>query len=137
MSVSQTSWRHAFRFRTHPILHFHQTLLAVCPQSVQYHASTRYNLRSCVDQRSVTVLSLDHRNHLWRSFTFILQASDLVGSQNTIRSIRRSISQLLLHKLVFGNRVILELLPLLCILSGPCDAVFESTNGAPGNTISG
>lgn len=69
------------------------------------------NLRSRVDQRSVTVLSLDHGDHLGCSLALILESSNLVSSQDTVRSVSSCVRQLLLYELVLGNGVAFELLP--------------------------
>jgi len=45
------------------------------------------DLHPGVDQCPIAVLSFDHRYHLRRCFTFVLQSADLSCSQNTVRSI--------------------------------------------------
>lgn len=95
------------------------------------------NLRSGISQSTVTVLTLDHRDHLRRSLASILKTSHLDRRQGSVSSIRSSVSQLHLNKLVLGKRVALELLALQTVLARTGKTILQGTHGTKGNSQTG
>lgn len=92
---------------------------------------------SSVSKRSITVLSLDHRDELRRAVACVLESTDLDGGNLAVGDIGESIGKLLLDELVLGQRLALELLSLESVLSSEGNGLLEGTHGTPGNAVSG
>lgn len=60
-------------------------------------------------QSPITVLSLNHADHLGRGLSLILETTNLDRGQRTIRGIRSRVRQLLLDELILGQGVVFEL----------------------------